>query len=395
MQKPRVSRRAEIIGWGMYAPELVMTNDDWAARLDTSDEWIRTRTGIERRHVANGHETSAQMSIEASRAALQMADADPRLIDLIIVGTATPDYPMPSTACQVQNALGAIHAGAFDLNAGCSGFVYGLVMGHQAIASGEHELVLVVGVDSLTKSIDWEDRNTCILFGDGAGAVLLRATEGPTGVLATLLGSDGSGAEFLQIPAGGSARPACHTTVEDGQHYLRMDGRQVFRFAARAMPDAIRRVTRKAGLALDDVSLIVPHQANMRIIDAAAKRLKLPAERFAVNLQEYGNTSAGSVPIAMCEALEQGRIKPGENIVFVAFGAGLTWAAAAVKWGPAAEHPPARFYRTWWRWLIYRSASLRHVLRLFGQSATVRFIRHAETNDKGDGAASAPPGEDS
>lgn len=365
----------------MYVPQDVLTNDDLAQRVDTSDEWIRTRTGIERRHIANGHETSAQMAIEAARAALQVADADPREIDLIIVGTATPDNPMPSTACRVQDALGATHAGAFDLNAGCSGFVYALVMGHQAIASGEHKLVLVIGVDTMTRVVDWEDRSTCVLFGDGAGAVLLRASEGENGILATLLGSDGSGAEALIIPAGGSAQPTTPETVAKRLHYLKMNGRQVFRFATHTLPEAVEQVVRKADLGMGDIALIIPHQANQRIISAAAKRLKVPEERFVINLQEYGNTSAASVPIALCEALTKGRIEPGQNIVLVGFGAGLTWAAAAIRWGVSAEYPPAPFYRTWWRWLIYRWAAIRNRFRHLQQSALVRLIRKAENRN--------------
>ena len=362
----------------MYAPSRVVTNEELAESIETSDEWIRTRTGIERRHVAGSHETTAQMSVEAARAALRVADANPREIDLIIVGTATPDHVFPPTACQVQDALGATRAGAFDLNAGCSGFVYALVMGHQAIASGEHQLVLVIGADTLTRTVDWQDRTTCILFGDGAGAVLLRASEGPAGVLATLLGSDGSGGDLLVIPAGGSAMPASRETVEKGLHYLRMDGRQVFRFATRTMPRAVTQVLRKAGLGIADAELIIPHQANLRIITTCAKRLGVPLERFAVNLQEYGNTSAASVPLALCEAIEAGRIRPGQNIVMVGFGAGLTWAAAALRWSVSPEEAVSPFFRIWWRWLIYRSASIRTRLRQLLAGLTILLIRRAE-----------------
>ena len=289
----------------MYAPKQVLTNDDLAQRVDTSDEWIRTRTGIARRHVADAHEATASMAIEAAQAALQEADADPRDIDLIIVGTVTPNHAMPSTSCLVQDALGAIHAAAFDLNAGCSGFVYALSMGQQAIASGEYNLVLVIGADTLTRALDWHDRSTCVLFGDGAGAVLLRATEGPAGIQASILGSDGSGGQLLTIPAGGSALPATRETVEQGLHYIQMNGQEVFRFATTIMAQATEQVVAKAGWRLEDVDLIVPHQANMRIISSASKRLKLPMERFVTNLEEYGNTSAASIPIALCEAIEE------------------------------------------------------------------------------------------
>ena len=343
----------------MCVPEQVMTNEDLVRRVDTSDEWIRSRTGIERRHVASDQESTAQMSIEAAYAALRVADADPREIDLVIVGTATPDHIFPSTACQVQDALGATGAGAFDLNAGCSGFVYALIMGHQAIASGEHLLVLVIGADTLTRVVNWEDRSTCVLFGDGAGAVLLRASEGPSGVLATLLGSDGSGGDVLMIPAGGSAMPASSETVAKGLHYIQMDGQGVFRFATRIIPQATIQVTRKAGLKVDDIDLIIPHQANLRIIASAARRLKLPLDRFVINLQEYGNTSAASIPIALCEAIEDGRIRPGQNIVMVGFGAGLTWAAVALRWTVAPEKARSPRWRIWWRWLLYRWARTR------------------------------------
>ncbi|HHX64087.1 MAG TPA: ketoacyl-ACP synthase III [Chloroflexi bacterium] len=359
----------------MYAPEHIMTNDELAEKVDTSDEWIRTRTGIASRHVAGPQETTTQMSIAAARNALQVADADPREIGLIIVGTATPDHIFPSTACQVQDALGAIHAGAVDINAGCSGFVYALILGHWAIVSGEHDLVLVIGADTLTRKVDWEDRSTCILFGDGAGAVLLRASDGPAGILSTVVGSDGSGGDLLIIPAGGSAMPPSHETVEQRLHYIRMNGREVFRFATQVMPQAIEQVAEKAGFSLEDISLVIPHQANMRIIESAAKRLKLPMERFVLNLERYGNTSAASVPIALCEAIADGRIQPGQNLVMVGFGAGLTWAAVALRWMVPPEEVRGPIYHNWWRWLIYRWAALRRTTRRITRRLTVGLIR--------------------
>jgi 3-oxoacyl-[acyl-carrier-protein] synthase III len=365
----------------MYVPPRVLTNDDLAKTLDTSDEWIRSRTGIERRHIADGHETTAQMAIEAARVALQIADADPRDVDLIIVGTTTPDHPMPSTACQVQDALGASKAGAFDLNAGCSGFVYALTVGHQAIASGDHDLVLVIGADTLTRVVDWHDRSTCVLFGDGAGAVLLRAGDGSAGVMATILGSDGSGGELLQIPAGGSCLPATKDTVEKGLHYLQMNGREVFRFTTHVVPEAVEQLAAKSQISLQDIDLIIPHQANLRIIESIAKRLKLPPEMFMVNLQDYGNTSAASVPIALCEALMAGRIQPGHNIVMVGFGAGLTWAAALVKWGTSTKEAAPVFYHTWLRSLIYGWARARGLVRHILSRATVLLIRRADRRD--------------
>jgi 3-oxoacyl-[acyl-carrier-protein] synthase-3 len=358
----------------MYVPKQILTNDDLAQRVETSDEWIRTRTGIARRRIAGPGESSSTMAIEAARAALQVADADPREIDLIIVGTTTPDYLFPSTACLVQNALGASRAGAFDLSAGCSGFVYALAMGHQAIASGEHRLVLVIGVDTLSRVVDWQDRNTCVLFGDGAGAVLLRASEGPAGVLATLLGADGSGSGLLIIPAGGSALPASQETVEKRLHTIQMNGQEVFRFATHIVEQATEQVVKKAGLKLEDIALIIPHQANLRIIQTAAKRLKLPLERFVVNLEEYGNTSAASVPIALCEAIRDGRLAPGQNIVLLGFGAGLTWAAVALRWSmPAKALVPS--YRNLWRRWLYLWASWRSRGRQFLRHLNVKLIR--------------------
>ena len=322
---PPRARRAEIIGWGMCVPTRVVTNDDLAQMLDTSDDWIRSRTGIAQRHIAGEHESSAQLAIAAARAALEVADANPREIDLVIVGTTTPDHVFPSTACQVQAALGATHAGAFDLSAACSGFVYALATAHQAIASGEHDVVLVIGVDCLSRRLNWEDRSTCVLFGDGAGAVLLRATEGPAGILATVLGADGSGGDVLIIPAGGCAMPLTAETLEQNLHTLHMNGQEVYRFATRVLPAATEQVVHKAGLTLHDVDVIIPHQANRRIVETASKRLKVPLERFVINIATYGNTSAGSIPIALCEAIAQGRIAPGSTIVLVGFGAGLTW----------------------------------------------------------------------
>lgn len=373
-------RRAEIVGWGMYAPTRVVSNDDLAQSLDTSDEWIRTRTGIANRHLAGPNETTAQMAIEAARAALRIADEDPRHIDLIIVGTATPDYLLASTACQVQNALGASHAGAFDLSAGCSGFVYALVTGQQAIASGECNLVLVIGADTLSRTLDWKDRSTCILFGDGAGAVLLRAAQDSGGILATMLGADGSGSELIYIPAGGSAIPPSAETYQQGLHYLKMNGSEVYRFATRVIAEASESVIKKAGLKTSDIKLIIPHQSNLRIIESAAKRMKLPLERFAINLQEYGNTSAASIPIALCEAVAAGQVQPGDNLVLVGFGAGLTWAAVVVQWSviPSETRPT---YRTWWRWIIYTSAWLRRKARHMAIQSIRKLDKRAQSGN--------------
>ena len=301
-----MKRYAHIIGWGKYAPENVLTNDDLSRMVDTSDEWIRTRTGIQTRHIVGEGETTATMGLRAAQAALEVANVTPDQIDLIIVATASPDYPTPATACLVQDALGATRAGAFDLAAGCSGFVYGLSVASGLIEAGTYDTILVIGAETISHAIDWSDRGTCVLFGDGAGAVVLQASESPGGVLASVMGADGSGAELLYVPAGGCRRPTSADTVAQGLHFLRMEGRPVFRFAVNIMPRASRLVCERAGLSLDDIELFIPHQANERIIQASARALKIPAERMFTNLEHYGNTSAASIPIALCEAVEAG-----------------------------------------------------------------------------------------
>ena len=343
-------RYAQIVGWGKYVPSHVLTNDDLAKMVDTSDDWIRARTGIVERRIADPRETTSTMSIKAAQAALQVADVAPERLDLIIVTTATPDYLFPATACLVQDALGARRAGAFDLLAGCSGFVYGLGVGSQLIISGAYENVLVIGAETLSRIMDWTDRNTCVLFGDGAGALLLQASDAPGGVLSFTLGADGSGGDLLILPGGGSRHPASAETVAQGLHYARMNGREVFRFATRIMGQAAKEAIRAAGLEIDDIDLFIPHQANMRIIQSAAKHLRLPMDKVFVNLHRYGNTSCASIPIAFCEAIEEERIKPGDHLVLVSFGAGLTWAAAVVQWHvplPAPRLP-------WWKRLLRR-----------------------------------------
>jgi 3-oxoacyl-[acyl-carrier-protein] synthase-3 len=356
-------RWAQISGWGMYVPERVLTNDDLARVVDTTDEWIVSRTGIRERHiVSDERETTATMAVRAARAALLVANLAPNQIDLVIVATTMPDHPFPATACLVQDALGAPHAGAFDLSAACSGFIYGLSVASGLIRSGGASHVLVIGSETLSRLMDWTDRNTCVLFGDGAGAVVLSASTERAGVLATELGSDGSGGELLMVPAGGSRAPASHETVSRGDHFIKMNGREVFRFAATIMPKATETVVRKAGWQLADLSLVIPHQANIRIIDSSIKRLGLPPERFFVNVDRYGNTSAASIPIALCEAATQGRVHPGDKLVLVGFGAGLTWAAAAIEWGVPVPVRP----RPWWRGLtglLFGWAGVRSTLR--------------------------------
>lgn len=358
-------RYAHITGWGMYVPDRVLNNEDLAEMVDTSDGWIRARTGIAERRIAAPKETTATMALKAAQEALRVADIDPSKVDLIIVASATPDHFFPSTACLVQDALGATKAGAFDLSAGCSGFVYGLSVGSDLIVSGAYENVLVIGAETMSRVVDWTDRNTCILFGDGAGAVLLSVNETPGGILSSTLGSDGSGGDLLIIPAGGSRHPASNETVAEGLHYIHMNGREIFRFATRAMSKAASQAIKKADLRLEDIDLLIPHQANQRIIDSAAKALKLPPEKFFLNLERYGNTSAASIPIALCEAIETGRVKRDDHLVLVGFGAGLTWGAAVVHWSVPLPKPPLSRRKRVLSWLRYRWATLQSFLRRF------------------------------
>lgn len=320
-------------GWGKYLPPRVMDNHEIERLVDTSDEWIRSRTGIVERRIAGPEETTCSMAAAASQEALEMAGLAAGELDLIVVATGTPDHPaFPATGSLLQVALGAARAGAFDVSAGCAAFGYGLVAGAQFVTSGMHNNVLVVGSDVMSRIIDWNDRGTCVLFGDGAGAVVLQATDRPGGLLSFRLGSDGCGAEKLIIPAGGSRQPASHETIDEGAHYLKMEGRDVFRFAAQVIPDSILEALDSAGLKPRDVDLVIPHQANSRIIENARKRLDLPPERMFMNVDRYGNTSSASIPVALCEAIEQGRVHDGDVVAMCAFGAGLAWASAIWRW---------------------------------------------------------------
>lgn len=322
-----------ITGWGKYLPERVMTNEEISVMLETSDEWIRARTGIAERRIAAPEETTCTLAVHAARAALDRAQVNPDDLDLIIVATCTPDYAsMPATASLVQDALGATHAGAFDLNAVCSGFMYALATGSQFIMTGMHQRVLVIGAEVFTRILDWQDRSTCVLFGDGAGAVVLEPTDEPGGLLSFVLGSDGAGACSLYVPAGGSRRPASAETVAGREHYVKMAGKEVFRFATRVLPDSVMQALQQADLTTDDVDLLIPHQANVRIMDAAAKRLKIPSESMFANVERYGNTSAASIPVALCEAIDEGRVHAGSTVVMSGFGAGLSWGTAVWKW---------------------------------------------------------------
>jgi len=326
-------RNAAITGWGMALPKQVLTNADLERMVDTSDEWIVTRTGIRERRIASPSETTLSLSLTAARQALDVAGISPLDLDLIVLATTTPDTFMPATASLLQRELGAFRAGAFDVVAACAGFIYAINVAAQFVRAGTLRTVLVVGADTLTRMIDFTDRGTCILFGDGAGAVVLQATEEPVGILSTVLGSDGRGACHLYVDGWGTG------IVQDGNRealrrpYMKMNGSEVFRFSVRVIGEAAAAAVEQAGLSLADIDLLIPHQANIRIIDAAAKRLDLPRERIWANLDRYGNTSAASVPICIVEAVEAGALRPGMNVVLVGFGAGLSWGATVVRWG--------------------------------------------------------------
>lgn len=325
-------KKVGIAGTGAYVPDRIVGNSHFEATLDTNDEWIRQRTGIvERRYVADGEENS-DMCVRAANQALEAADIAPEDLDLIVVATVSGDYQMPATACLVQKELAATNAGAFDVQAACSGFVTALGVGEAYIASGRAEKVLVIGAEALSRFIDFEDRGSAILFGDGAGAAVLAPhSECGTGeILRTSLGADGEGWSHIWLPSGGSKRPPTQDTVAEREHYIRVSGREVYRFAVHRMGEVIGEMMQ--GHDQDELGLIVPHQVNQRIIDAAVERHEIPAEKVMVNIDKYGNTSAASVPIALHEALAEGRLEPGKLVVLAAFGAGLTWAGALLRW---------------------------------------------------------------
>ena len=330
---------ASLVGWGHYAPERVLTNDDLAEFVDTSDEWIRSRSGIERRHFVAEDQATSDLCVEAGKMALDRADLAPEAVDLVLVATSSPDYLTPPTSSQVQHRLGCANAGAMTLMVGCTGFVYGLVTASQFIETGAYRTILVIGAEVISKNLDFEDRTTCVLFGDGAGAVVLQATDKPCGVRSFELGSDGSQAEALIAPCPGTRNPVSQEAIDNRTHYLRMDGRAVFRFATRTMGESLQRVMEKAGVGVEDIDLFIPHQANARIIEYAAQQFDLPPEKVVINLQEYGNTSAATIPIALSEVLESGRAKAGDTLALVGFGAGLTWAACLFDLGPLAIEP--------------------------------------------------------
>ncbi len=326
------TRAVRLTGWGRYAPAQVVTNADLERMVDTSDEWIVSRTGIRERRVAAAHETTASMGAVAALRAIHTAGLDPEDIDLIILATLTPDYWMPSTAALVKEAIGNTRAAAFDVSAACSGFVYGYATASAYIAAGLARHVVVIGAELLTRFLDYTDRGTCILFGDGAGAVVLSASDEETAPVGIELTTEPQGAYMIWLPAGGSKSPSSAETISRGEHKIRMEGRETYRFATRTLASTALAAVEKAGWQAQDVDLFIPHQANIRIIEAVAKGLDLPMDKMFVNLDRYGNTSAASVPIALAEAVNEGRVTPGDKLVFVAFGAGFTSGAVAMEW---------------------------------------------------------------
>lgn len=321
-----------IIGTGKYVPERILTNKELEAMVETNDEWIVTRTGIKERRLASAEEATSDLALHASLEAIAAAGLTAEDIDLIIVATITPDMFFPSTACLLQEKLGAKKAAAFDLSAACSGFIYGLATGSSMVASGMYKNVLVVGAETLSRITDYTDRNTCILFGDGAGAVVLGRVEEGRGFQSFELGADGSGGELLKVSGGGSRIPATAESIETKQHFIHMAGNDVFKFAVRIMGGAAEEALLKAGLTKDDIDLLVPHQANIRIIQSALNRLDLSADKAMINLDKYGNMSSASIPVALAEAVEQGRVSEGDHLVLVGFGGGLTWGASVLVW---------------------------------------------------------------
>jgi 3-oxoacyl-[acyl-carrier-protein] synthase-3 len=334
MDEPRTApvHRAHVTGWGRYVPSQVLTNADLERMVETNDEWIRTRTGIRERRVAAAHETTASMASVAALRAIRTAGIDADEIDLILLATLTPDYWMPSTAALVKEAIGNTRAPAMDVAAACSGFVYAFATAQAYIAAGMAKHVLVIGAELLTRFLDYADRSTCILFGDGAGAVVLSASDEPGGSLGVEMTTEPQGAYMIWLPAGGAKSPPSRETVARGEHYIRMEGRETYRFATRTLASTALESIRRSGLEPSDIDLFIPHQANIRIIEAVAKGLDLPMDKMFTNVDRYGNTSAASVPIALAEAVNEGRVKVGDHVTIVAFGAGFTSGAVTIKW---------------------------------------------------------------
>jgi 3-oxoacyl-[acyl-carrier-protein] synthase-3 len=324
--------RGRIIGTGSAVPEKILTNQDLEKMVDTTDEWITTRTGIKERRIAAPDEYTSTFATNAALKALEMAGVAPEQLDMIVVATVTPDFQFPSTACILQNNLKAVNATAFDVSAACSGFIYGLSIVDKFVRAGSVKRALVVGAEVLSRIVDWNDRNTCLLFGDAAGAVVIEAAEGQDGILESFLRSDGSFWELLNLPAPGSRNPPTHNAIDERLIYLRMQGNEVFKLAVRAMEEAANQVLSAAGYKPEDIDLLIPHQANRRIIDAIGKRLNLPDDKVYVNIDRFGNTSAASIPLALDQANREGLLAPGNLLLLDAFGGGLTWGAILIRW---------------------------------------------------------------
>ena len=327
-----INRHAGIVGIGSYLPDRILTNSELEKMVDTSNEWIKTRTGIEERRIAEENIFTSDLAIKAALEALKDAEMAPEEIDLIIVATVTPDMYTPSTACIVQDKIGAINAVAFDVNAACSGFLYGVSIANQFIVAGQYKNVLVIGAEALSKVVDWKDRNTCVLFGDGAGAVVMREVDMNYGILSTHMGADGAGGKYLSILGIRESEEEINKRVSRNPRTIFMDGSEVFKFAVKIMAKATNIVIEQANLTIEDVDVMVPHQANSRIIDSAAKKLKIDKEKIFTNLDKYGNMSAASVPVALCEAVKEGFISKDDIVVLVGFGGGLTWGSAVMRW---------------------------------------------------------------
>lgn len=325
--------RTQILGTGYAVPDRVLTNRELESMVDTSDEWIITRTGIRERRICSPDWATSDLALLAAEKAIKNAGIEAGDLDLILVATVTPDMVFPSTACLLQGRLGADKAAAFDISAGCTGFIYALAVADRFLMAGDYRYILVVGAETLSRITDYTDRNTCVLFGDGAGAVVVGRRSGANGILSTYLAADGSGESLLYLPAGGSRMPATHQTVDEHLHYIRMQGNEVFRFAVNAIPECVRQVLEPAGVSIDEIDHFVFHQANIRILQTAVKRMKIPWEKTIVNIERYGNMSAASIPLAIAEAVEEGIIHPGQLLVMVGFGAGMTMGSALVRWG--------------------------------------------------------------
>ena len=325
-------RKTKIAGTGSYLPEKVLTNADLEKMVDTSDEWIRTRTGIKERRIVAQDQAASDLAYEASKKALQSAQVKPEELDMIIVATITPDMIFPATACILQERLGVKGIASFDLEAACSGFLYGITIGSQFIATGMYDNILVVAAEALSKIIDWKDRSTCIIFADGAGAVVLKPSFDNSGIISSYLGADGTGAELVGVPAGGSRLPASQETVRDRQHYMKMKGNGLFKRAVKVMVQAIDISLEKGGLTYNEIDFFIPHQANIRIINSVVKRIGLDKDKVCINLDQCGNMSAASVAVALDQSVREGKIKKGDKVLLTCFGGGLTWASLVIEW---------------------------------------------------------------